>query len=117
MPSSAGRRAALAGEEEDARRKQATWIQKRTLFSLCVKLALQYIDVISDVVTPGIYFYDRYYRNRADDQAAEAGATFLELTVSFLPEESYLLAVPSNITLRYSEETLVGNLAVPPAAG
>ena len=80
---------------------------------MCVKMWLQCGDLVSDVVTPLIYFYEQN-RNQ-DNTAAETGTTFLQLTVGFLPEESCLLAVPSNATLRNATETLVGNLAVPPA--
>ena len=80
---------------------------------MIVKMGLQCGDLVSDVVAPLIYFYEQN-RNQ-DNTAAETGTTFLQLTVGFLPEESCLLAVPSNATLRNATETLVGNLAVPPA--
>ena len=110
MPSSVGRRASLAGEEEDTRRKQASWIQKRVAFSLCAKMAFQCADLVSDVITPLIYFYERSY-NLQHSEATETGsASFLELTVGFLPERSCLISVPPE--LNNATTSLVDHLSM-----
>ena len=110
MPSStaAGHRAVVSGEEEDERQRQVSWIRKRTAFSVCVKMGFQCGDLFSDVITPLIYFYERYYSLR-HSEAAEAGASFLELTVGFLPEGSCLISVPPGLS--NATTTLVGHLS------
>ena len=109
-PSAAGRRAAVSGEEDDARQQQEAWIRKRTAFSLCVKMGFQCADLISDVITPLIYFNERYY-NLQHSEATETGsASFLELTVGFLPERSCLISVPPE--LNNATTSLVDNLSM-----
>ena len=116
MPSSAaaGLRAVVSGEEEDERLKQESWIRKRTAFSLCVKMVFQCADLFSDVITPLLYFYERYY-NLRHSEATETGASFLELTVGILPEGSCLISVPPE--LHNATTTLVDHLSGLSSAG
>ena len=111
MPSSAaaGHRAVVSGEEEDERQKQVSWIRKRTAFSVCVKMGFQCGDLFSDVVTPFIYFYERYYNLRHSEATETGGASFLELTVGFLPDASCLISVPPELS--NATTTLVGHLS------
>ena len=115
MPSSAaGLRAAVSGEEEDERRKQESWLRKRTAFSLCVKMGFQCADLFSDMITPLIYFHERYSDLQHSEATETDASSFLELTFGFLPG-SCLISVPPG--LNNATTTLANHLSVSSAGG